>query len=197
MIQVQKTWTCLIGLLLLGQIPVFSQQKISTSFDVQLCDRNTVAIQWTRPGTDSIDYVLESSTDGKRWEMVADISSQPSPYYDYIDLHRAGNIYYYRILQRKSDELVAVSDTKFIVVTDPDKLYVWPTPANGVLHVRSPFKKGNMDIIDSDGRFIWKVAITDSITNVQVQALPAGMYIIHARNGKDVLVDKFIKQQNN
>jgi len=191
----------MIGLLLVGQTPIFSQKIIPIAFDVQLCDRNTAAIQWTRPGEDSFDYVLEKSADGMSWEMIASINSQPLPYYDYIDLHTTTGISYYRITQRRHDELVAVSDTKWIKVingtkvSNAHKLYIWPTPANDILHVRSPFVNGNLDVIDSDGRFVRKITMIDFITNVPVQALPGGMYFIRVRHGKDILVEKFIKQQ--
>jgi len=119
-----------------------------------------------------------------------------SPCYDYIDLHIAEGFNYYRIAQRKHEELVAVSDTKKIQTNSADKLYIWPTPANDILHVRLPFVNGSMDIIDTEGRFIRKITIIDSITNVSLQVLPTGMYFIHARHGKDILVAKFIKQQS-
>jgi len=184
----------LIGLLILAQTAVFCQKKISISFDVQLCDRSTASIQWTTPVKDSFDYILEKSRDAKTWERIANISSQLSPYYEYIDLH-AGNVSYYRIAQRRHEELVALSDTKWIKVNSLDNLSIWPTPANDILHIRSPFVNGVIDVIDVDGRFIRKITIIDSISDISLHAFPAGMYFIQARHGKDVLVEKFIKQQ--
>jgi hypothetical protein len=195
MTRVKKVWVALIGLLLLGQTQVFSQKKISIAFDVQLADYHTVTIQWTRPEADSFDYVLEKSGDEKTWARIANIYSQLSPCYDYIDLHAAEGINYYRIVQRKHEEMVAVSATKKIQTHSADKLYIWPTPANDIVHVRSPFVNGNIDIIASDGQLIRKISITDLITDVSLQALPSGMYFIHVRHGKDILIDKFIKQQ--
>ena len=196
MTRVKKVWMGLIGLLLLGQIQVSSQKKISIAFDVQRGDRHTITIEWTRPEEDGFDYVLEKSRDEKTWAGIANVNSQLSPCYDYVDLHAAEGTHYYRIVQRKQEELVAVSDTKKIQTRSTDKLYIWPTPANDILHVRSPFVNGSMDIIGPEGRLIRKIAIIDFITDVPLQALPGGMYFIHVRNGKDILVAKFIKQQS-
>ena len=186
----------LIGLLVslfLGQ-NILSQKPLPVAFDVQLCDRNTVSIHWTRPRADSFDYVLQKGMDEKTWETIANINFQPLPYYDYIDLHATSGVNFYRIALRKGGELVAVSDVKWIKIRNANRLYLWPTPANNILHIRSPFVNGNMDIIDCDGRFIRKITIIDSITNVSLQTLPGGMYFIHVRHGNDVLVERFIKQ---
>jgi len=191
----KKMGICVVGLLFFGQVQVFSQQKLSVPFDVQLCDRNTVMINWTRPAADSVNYVLEKSGDEKIWKVIADINSQLSPCYDYVDLHATTGTAFYRIAQRKRGQLVGVSDSKWIKISKPGKIYLWPTPANDILHVRTPFITGNMDIIDCDGRFIRKITIIDSVTDVPLQAFPNGMYFIHLRHGKDVLVEKFIKQQ--
>jgi type IX secretion system substrate protein len=181
--------------LLFGGIQVFSQKQMSVAFDVQVCDRNTVMIQSTRPESDSFEYVLEKSWDDKNWERIADIKSQLLPYYDYIDLDATSTLGYYRIAQRKHGQLVAVSETKSVQVGSPAKLYLWPTPANDILHVQSPFVNGNIDIIDGDGRLVRKMTVTDPITHVQLQALPAGMYFIRLRHGNDILVERFIKQR--
>ena len=186
----------LIISLLLGQVQVFSQYKISVPFDVQPGERHSVVIECTRPRTDNLDYALERSPDEKMWAIIANISSQLSPHYAYHDWHPAEGLNYYRIVQKRHEERIAVSETKCIQIRNAGRLYIWPSPANDILHVRSPFINGYMDIIDSQGRFIRKVTIIDSITDVSLQALPTGMYFIHLRHGTEILVDKFIKQQS-
>ena len=194
MTKLKTGWVGMIGLLLLAS-HVFSQKKITIVFDVQRSDRHTVTMQWIRPGEDSFDYVLEKNRDEKTWERIANISTQLTPCYDNIDLQAAEGVNYYRIVQRNHGELVAVSEAKSIEVINPDRLYIWPTPANNILHVRSPFVNGSMDINDAEGRFIRKIIISNFIIDVPIQALPTGMYFLHIRHGKDILVAKFIKQQ--
>lgn len=185
----------LLVCLFLGHINILSQKQLPIAFDVQLCDQNTVNIYWTRARPDSFDYVLQKSGDEKNWETIANnINSRPLPFYDYIDLEGTRDISFYRIAQREHGKVLAVSDVKSVKVNKANKLHVWPTPANNILHVQSPFVNGNIDIIDCDGRFIRKITIIDSITSVPLQALPGGMYFIHLRHGKDVLVKRFIKQ---
>ncbi len=196
MSKAKKGWGCLIISLLLGQAQIFSQYKISVPFDVQLGERHSVVIECTKPPTDNLNYLLERSPDEKLWEIIANISSQLSPHYAYYDWHPAEGLNYYRIVQKRHGERIAVSETKCIQIRNAGKLYIWPTPANDILHVRSPFINGNLDIIDSQGRFIRKVTIVDSITDVPIYALPTGMYFIHLRHGTEILVDKFIKQQS-
>ena len=188
-----KLWAYL-GLLLV-QSAGFSQKRIPLAFDVKLSDRTTVTIHWTKPQDDSFDYALEKSVDANTWQTIAHISYELSPCYDYIDLQLKNGIYYYRITQKRQGQLLAVSDTKWVKTTNADKLYIWPTPANDILHIRSPFVNGNMDIINSDGRLVRKISIIDFITDVPLQALPSGIYFIQVRHGKDLLVEKFLKQQ--
>ena len=188
-----KLWIY-VGLLLV-QSAGFSQKRIPVEFDARLSDRTTVTIHWTKPQEDSFDYVLEKSVDAKTWQTIAHIRSELSPCYDYIDLQLKDGISYYRIAHKSQGQLLAVSDAKWIKTTNADKLYIWPTPANDILHIRSPFVNGHMNIIDSDGRLVRKIAIVDFITEVPLQALPSGIYFIQVRHGKDLLVEKFLKQQ--
>ncbi len=101
MTRVKKVWAALIGLLVLGPTQVFSQKKISIAFDVQLIDYHTVNIQWTRPGEDGFDYDLEKSRDEQTWARIANINSQLSPCYDYIDLHAVGR---YQLLPHRAEK---------------------------------------------------------------------------------------------
>jgi hypothetical protein len=193
MIKLKKRWVGMIGLMLLAS-HVFSQKKISIVFQVERSDRHTVTVHWIRPEEDSFDYVLEKSGDEKTWERIENLSAQLSPCYDFIDLQAAEGVNYYRIVQRNHEELVATSETTRLQAINVDEVYIWPTPANNILHIRSPFVNGTMDIIDTEGRFIRKIAISDFIIDVPLQALPTGMYFIHIRHGKDIFVAKFIKQ---
>ena len=185
-----------IGLLLVLQGTAFSQKKIPVEFDVQPGDQSTVIVHWTTAGEDSFDYVLEKSLDAKMWQTMTHINFQLSPCYDYIDLQLKDSITYFRIALKSQGQLVAVSDTKSIKTTNANKLYIWPTPANDILHIRSPFVNGNLDMISSDGRLVRKLSIIDFRTDVPLQALPNGIYFIQVRHGKDLLVEKFLKQQS-
>jgi hypothetical protein len=51
-----------------------------------------------------------------------------------------------------------------------------------------------MDIVDSRGKLIRKIIITDFITDLHIGSLAKGIYFLHIRNGNQLLVEKFIKE---
>ncbi|HEX6847989.1 MAG TPA: T9SS type A sorting domain-containing protein, partial [Chitinophagaceae bacterium] len=62
-----------------------------------------------------------------------------------------------------------------------------------VLHVRTPFADGSMEIVDSEGKLMKKITITDFTTDVSIQQLAKGIYIIRVKHKKDAVAEKFIK----
>jgi len=183
-------------LLLVRPEQVHTQNKTSISFNIQPGSNRSVIIQWTvNQETGALEYFVEKSTDKKTWEVISTPVYQVSHDYSYTDLCPLEGLNYYRVTSIRGKDRIVLTDVKWIQVSNADKLYIWPTPTNDILHVRSPFFSGYMDIIDSDGRFVKRITMIDFITNVPVQALPGGMYFIRVRHGKDVLVEKFIKQQ--
>lgn len=181
-------------LLLINPGQVHSQTKPVISFDVQPGKNRTVTIQWsTGLGIDSFDYKVEKSKDKKTWETIAHVAPQLSHNYSGIDFHPVEGINYYRIRQTGRKGQFSFTEIKWIQISKAGKLYIWPNPANDILHVKSPFVKGSMNIVDAGGKFIFKISITDFITDVPTTRLSKGIYFLHVNHDSEVLVEKFVK----
>lgn len=76
-------------------------------------------------------------------------------------------------------------------------LNAYPNPANDVINVNT--SEGNMAVItliNISGAIVREVAVTDEITQIELQNLPQGMYFIHAlgREGQQLSSCKIIKR---
>jgi hypothetical protein len=182
-------------LLFMGVGQLHSQTETFTAFNVQPGQNRSVIIYWViRPAIDSFDYVLQRSKDAKTWETIANPGFHLSHNYSHIDMHPAEGMNYYRVIQFRSKQQIGASDTKWIQVSNAGRLYMWPNPANDILHVRSPFVKGSMQVVSPAGQLMMKLSITNAVTDVPMRSLARGTYFIHVMYGKEILVERFIKQ---
>lgn len=169
-------------------------QNANVSLSVQEGTNHTVNIQWTtndRPV--NLVCTVERSTDKENWERVARMANQFSYNYFAIDSCPFTGSNYYRIKFSNAEGQIFFSDVQCLQITVPAKLYTWPNPANEVLHIRSPYAEGNIDIIDAEGKFINKIFLTNYITDVHIAHLPKGMYFLHLRYNNRVLTKEFLK----
>ena len=67
---------------------------------------------------------------------------------------------------------------------------VWPNPVSEVLHISDGPEISRVDVLDLSGR----VQATSADGEVNVSALPAGLYILRAVTAEGVMVKKIIKQ---
>jgi hypothetical protein len=172
-----------------------SQIKAFIFFNVLPGADHTVLTQWKmKPEPDTLSFEVERSRDKKIWERIATLSPHLSHLYSFADREPGEGLIYYRIKQAGVKDLSIYTDIKWVQVSKTGKLYIWPNPANNMLHVKTPFIKGSLDILDPGGRLMLKIAITDLITDVPVLRLSKGIYILHAKYKNEILVEKFIKE---
>jgi hypothetical protein len=63
-----------------------------------------------------------------------------------------------------------------------------------VLHVKTPFVTGSIDIYDEGGMFILKQSINNFITDIATGRLSKGIYFLHIRHDKETFTEKFVKE---
>ena len=182
-----------LALLLVKTEQLHSQTKLSISLDVQPGNNHTVVIQWnSKLEIDSFNYVLEKSTDKQTWQTVAE-TPQSLKGYSSVDYHPAEGLNYYRLKQTKSNGEFLLTEIKWIQINNAGKLYLWPNPATSVLHIKTPFGKGSIDIVDSEGKFILKISVINFITDIPTANLPKGIYFLHIKHDKKIFIEKFVK----
>ncbi len=75
-------------------------------------------------------------------------------------------------------------------------LYLYPTPANDVLHIllATPGVNAKASILDSAGNSIRNFRLKSGENAVSVSRLPAGVYVIRATDGRSSWSKKFVKE---
>ncbi|MBL7738680.1 MAG: T9SS type A sorting domain-containing protein [Chitinophagaceae bacterium] len=174
---------------------VHAETRAFASFDVQPCDGHIVIIQWgMTPAMDSLSMEVERSRDKITWEKIAVEPAQSSHQYFMIDSRPGDGLVYYRIVQKRAGNKTSFSEIKWVQMCKTDEIYIWPNPVKDVVYIKTPFVNGNMDILNTEGKLMMKIAITGLKTDVPVTSLSKGIYFIHIRYGEEVLVEKFIKE---
>jgi hypothetical protein len=164
-------------------------------FKVEPGKDRTIVIEWNvPPQADHLEYNIEKSTDMRTWQTIAHILPQMSHNYTCIDSAPSAGINYYRIGRIALGNQILFSQVKWIQVADVARLYIWPSPAKDMLHIKCPFTTGTMNIVDRDGKFLYKITIINYITDIPLDRFPKGMYYLSVIHASESLVVKFLKQ---
>ena len=173
-----------------------SQEKNFLSFDVEPRMGQVVFIQWTVSSmNDTLFFEVQRRRDSLGWETISHISQTSTgsvQLFSFTDQIPGDGLIYYRIKQI-GGRITSYSSIKWVQISKTGSLYIWPNPASDVLHVRTPFADGSMEIVDSEGKLMKKITITDFTTDVSIQQLAKGIYIIRVKHKKDAVAEKFIK----
>jgi hypothetical protein len=62
------------------------------------------------------------------------------------------------------------------------------------VHIKTPFLSGSIDMMDTEGKLIRKIVITDFVIDISTGSLAKGVYFLHIRHGNQFMVQKFLKE---
>ena len=193
MLRLQTFFVVLISVLL--PCLLYSQNNRITLFNVQPGKEHVVLIQWkAAPASDTLPFEIERSKDTINWEKIFQTGVASSHEYFFIDTMNGSGLFYYRIGQTDIKGHTFYSLYRWVQISKSGPLYIWPNPANDVLHIRTPFAKGSMEIYDSGGKLMLKRSITNNITNLPLLSFGKGIYFIRAKHDKEILAEKFVKE---
>lgn len=186
---------CIFGLLI-APLLVQAQTGTFTSFEIRPGLEKTVEINWKmRPAADTLLLIVEKSMDEKNWRAIGSIGLRSSHVYSFTDSRPLTGRNYYRIVQVDTmKSRVASTPVQWLRFNQSAGFFIWPNPAKDVLHLRTDFINGSVDVIDTGGKHLFKVVITNSITDIPVAGLSKGLYILNIRNEDLVFVEKFVKE---
>jgi hypothetical protein len=178
----------------MGSVQLFAQTKAFIKFDVQPGTDRSVLVQWGISFLqDSIRFEVERSADKKVWKQLAAVAGNATQQYSYSDIDPVEGMNYYRIKEAGGKGRFLYSPVKWVQMSEAGKLIIWPNPADNILYVKTPFTRGSIDIINSGGRLLQKITITNYLTTIHTQKLSRGLYFLHVKNEKETLVERFIK----
>ena len=163
-------------------------------FDVSPFTGNVIMIQWKVPPLSDFSYYeVERSMDTVNWIRIAHVDKNSADDYFITDSNPVNGRAYYRIRQVTQQERSLLSVVKWVQVNKSDRIYIWPNPVKDVLHVRTPFSNGSIEILDPAGKLIIKAEITNPVMDIFTGLLPGGLYFMRIANGKRIITEKFIK----
>lgn len=172
-----------------------AQTKAFIRFDLQpgRPDRS-VMISWAiAPRGDTIPFEVERSRDKRTWEKISAVAGNLQEDNSYLDMYPSEGINYYRVKTMGGKTGLLFSPVKWVQIGEAGKVIIWPNPADKILYVKTPFTNGTLDIINSAGKHVQKITITNYITNVSTQHLSKGLYFLQVKHQSGTLVERFIK----
>lgn len=185
----------LFALMLMPFSDGYRQPGPFTSFEVELNGAGSVNVRWsTLDRTRNVRFEIERSREQKLWNTITVVNAPSQFPYSFIDAYPDKGINYYRIKQVDTSGQYFLSPVKEIYVNKPGELSVWPNPVSDVLHIRTSFTNGTIDVIDVSGRILLKKTVSAFITDVPAGQLPNGIYFVRVRYGNNKqAVEKFVK----
>jgi hypothetical protein len=162
------------------------------SFDVSLC-KSGVCLQWiTATEKNSAYFVLERSSNGIDFELMAQIKAAGSSVseisYLETDFKPLTGTNYYRLKQFDEDGTLRMNVLRSIEFKENTALYVFPNPSSGTFSVNLDRAAGEevlVIIVDASGRAlyskVWLSSNETEVMGVDLQGqLPPGLYQITA-----------------
>lgn len=185
----------IVALLVVPFKYLYRQPGSFVSFDVKLNAAGGINIIWNTAGkVNKARFEIERSREQRIWNRIAVITSQLEGPYIFTDTRPEKGINYYRVKQVETNGRHTLSAVKSIHVRKNGEWYVWPDPVIDVLHVRTPFTKGSIEIIDANGRILLKKTITAFTTDISVVQLKKGIYFVRIKyNDNKQAVEQFVK----
>lgn len=148
-------------------------------------EQNRVLLDWiTTAEENTLDFTVEHSTDGRQWTPVGKLPARGSAIsneYSFRHEQPAAGKNYYRILQADKDGTFAYSDTRNINLAKAKQVIT--LLSNPVTNGRLRFivySATEIRLINVNGRILRSKQMTAGTGEMDVQALPAGVYLLQA-----------------
>ena len=171
-------------------------------------DNKAISVKWvTSLEVNNKYFIVQHSTNGIDFYTIDTVASKSKSYaqttYSITDISPISGINYYRLLQIDIDGKSTLSNTVFAIITpnDINAFSVFPNPSHSNVTLRVNCKKQeniSMVIVDNKGAIIQskKMALTvgTQYYNINIAALPTGVYNISLIFEKEIITQQIIKQ---
>jgi hypothetical protein len=167
-------------------------------------NNQSVVLQWkTTQELNSSYFDIEHSTTGQNFVSVGKVTasgnSSTSKAYEYAHNNPAAGLHYYRLkVVDKDGHYVYSSIVTILVSANGNRLYVYPNPVKNILTIlyNSLPQPAELAIINSSGIIVRKIFLdaVSSKKEINVQALPAGLYIIKLNDKDNHQTVSFLKE---
>lgn len=163
---------------------------------------SSIVVNWaTETETNNSHFILEKSTDGLNFNLIANVSSKGNgATYNHTDFSPANGNNYYRLTQIDNNGTKVTYDpvvVNFGLRTSDTGLKVYPNPvvANKVTVSFTPQKYTGLQLVNLYGQKLQSLnlAATDTEKTIDVSAYSSGTYLILLTNGTIKVSKKIVK----
>jgi len=174
------------------------------SFDGNLVNEQVLLSWKTASEIDNAGFEIQHSQDARSWETLGFVkgfgTTLEEQNYKYYDQFPELGINYYRLKQMDTDETYEYSELVSINQKGEkeERLTVYPNPASTSVHISIETKDQipyNFQLVDPLGRIIktWASENKHRYT-LPIEDLANGSYMIIAKNNRNALTYRFVKQ---
>jgi hypothetical protein len=166
------------------------------AFDANSTEAGNVSLQWETNGEyNAAEFSIERSTDGVNFvEVGRTAPNRLVNAYSYVDVQPGAATYFYRVGQQDAAGMNALSETREVTLlsTNRHPLRAYPNPATGPVSLACDCGDGSTTITLSDASGRTVLQTTGSSAELDLSALPRGLYLVYASNGRAQFHEKLI-----
>jgi hypothetical protein len=153
-------------------------------------------INWQVQERNVANYIIEKSSDGRIFAAIGNLNSRSNGTnnYNFTDVQAINSITYYRVKQTNGDASFSYSTiVKFSIFNSPFSIHIYPNPVKNVftLSVDNTLLNTQAVLVNATGKTVQQIKIAQLQTQINIEALPSGIYWLKARNG---VTQKIVKE---
>ncbi|TAD86502.1 MAG: T9SS C-terminal target domain-containing protein [Bacteroidetes bacterium] len=142
--------------------------------------QNKALLEWrTAQEQNCSQYEVERSSDGIQYRTISRLTcrNQQLPQsYTYTDVAPGTGLFYYRIKQVDADGKFTFSSVRTASFETEAVLQVYPNPAKNTMLITGLQPHSSINLFDATGRNVLQTRAAQSMLQLQVGHLPAGIY---------------------
>lgn len=163
-------------------------------------DQVVVQLRWaTATELNNAGFHVERSSDGIRYDVVTEVegmgTTQVVTHYEAVDQAPLPGLSYYRLRQTDFDGTSTLSDVVAVEMTGA-QFIGYPNPTAATVTILDHTGTGALEVkvFDPQGRAVLRIAVTEGPLEVDLRALPAGLYRLLVRNPKGQQALSIVKE---
>lgn len=175
---------------------------VLSSFNARLAGTSAVQVSWTTEMEKNVNYFsVQRSIDGSNWKEIAKskpaaVASDLTQNYSYTDnlsSELSGQVYY-RLVTVDYNESMSFSDVSIVKISGGSQATtkVYPTVTNGKINISTAAADATIVLTDLMGAKLQVAALNNG--QIDIQQLPAGMYLLNILSKQGNESFKIVKQ---
>lgn len=148
------------------------------TFTATVKNARQVMLTWTDAAQNNNDmYYIEHSSNEVNWEEIGSMHRNGEKY-TYIHTNPLPGNQYYRIRQVTLNGQTSYSVIRQVALNTNNEVAVWPNPAKDIAYINSN-TTCTARLFDQLGRQVYTATIQPGVNTLNMQVIPAGIYIVH------------------